>query len=59
MSDRYAAMQWAHGDGPCPTCGQRPDGIATYAPPHTQAISPEARAAYHAFAAKPEGAPKT
>lgn len=52
MSDRFAAMQWPHEDGPCPTCGQRPDGIATYLPKHTQAISPEARAEQTRFAAK-------
>jgi len=49
VSDRYAAMQWPF-DGPCPTCGQHPDGIPTYRPRHAKAISDEARQRHLAFA---------
>ena len=48
MSDRYAPMQWDH-DGPCPTCGLSPDGIATYRPRHAKAIPDDVRERHLAF----------
>lgn len=56
--DRYAAQRWPFPGQPCPTCGSRPDGIPTYRPLEPAPITPEARAAYAAFADKPEGRPR-
>lgn len=54
MTDRFAEMG---ATGPCPECGQS-GGLPKYRPDMPAPISAEARAAYEAFAAKPEGAPK-